>query len=277
MASHRRSNAPHHSNQHQDNNHGHHSSGADNNRRRPRDETAPGRGAGGCYQGAGPYGWEEDDAWPDAYSGRRRAQPGRHASHDDEVYNDRRGFDHPARHAYQRDTQHRADQQDVYEGTLQAHGNDTRRQQGINPTHHRKHASSYAGRSQPAYQGYSAQNDARQADNDRMQRRSQEVSQRGRGPSSYTRSDVRIAEDINERLTDDDVLDATDIRVSVSEGVVTLSGAVTSRWMRHLAEDIADDCSGVKDIHNEITVAGAGPRTTRNIGAGSSSGKATDD
>ncbi|MQP74670.1 BON domain-containing protein [Stenotrophomonas sp. MYb238] len=80
---------------------------------------------------------------------------------------------------------------------------------------------------------------------------------RGRGPRNYARSDERITEDLNERLTDNDMLDASDISVQVADGVATLSGTVASRWMRHLAEDIADSCSGVKDIRNEITVAAA--------------------
>lgn len=82
-------------------------------------------------------------------------------------------------------------------------------------------------------------------------------SYRGRGPRNYARSDERITEDLNERLTDNDMLDASDISVQVVDGVATLSGSVASRWMRHLAEDIADSCGGVKDIRNEITVAGA--------------------
>ena len=39
---------------------------------------------------------------------------------------------------------------------------------------------------------------------------------RGRGPRGYTRSDERIREDVNDRLTDDGWLDASDIDVQVS-------------------------------------------------------------
>lgn len=80
---------------------------------------------------------------------------------------------------------------------------------------------------------------------------------RGVGPKNYRRSDSRIAEDLNERLTEDALLDASGIVVSVSDGVVTLQGNVENRWMKHRAEDIADDCSGVRDVRNELRVAGS--------------------
>ncbi|HZV38553.1 MAG TPA: BON domain-containing protein [Pseudoxanthomonas sp.] len=79
---------------------------------------------------------------------------------------------------------------------------------------------------------------------------------RGRGPKNYRRSDERITEDLNERLTEDSLLDASEINVSVSDGVATLQGTVENRWMKHRAEDIADACSGVKDVRNEIRVSG---------------------
>jgi osmotically-inducible protein OsmY len=81
-----------------------------------------------------------------------------------------------------------------------------------------------------------------------------DTSHRGRGPRGYVRADARILEDINERLSDDDELDATNIEVSVSGGVATLTGTVTERWMKHRAEDIADQCGGVSDVVNQIKV-----------------------
>ncbi len=77
---------------------------------------------------------------------------------------------------------------------------------------------------------------------------------RGVGPKNYRRSDERLAEDINERLTDDD-LDASNITVSVTDGKVSLEGTVDQRWMKHRAEDIADSCIGVKEVDNRIHVA----------------------
>jgi hypothetical protein len=77
---------------------------------------------------------------------------------------------------------------------------------------------------------------------------------RGIGPKNYARSDERIREDLNERLTDADEIDASGITVEVSQGVATLSGTVEQRWMKHRAEDLAESCSGVRDVHNQIRV-----------------------
>lgn len=80
---------------------------------------------------------------------------------------------------------------------------------------------------------------------------------RGRGPSGYSRSDDRIKEDINDRLTDYDYIDATNITVEVTSGEVILSGTVDSRYEKRLAEDIAEDVSGVRNVENRIRVADA--------------------
>jgi osmotically-inducible protein OsmY len=78
----------------------------------------------------------------------------------------------------------------------------------------------------------------------------------GRGPKDYVRSDERLTEDINERLTADPYIDASEISVSVKEGVVTLSGNVPQRPLRYHAEDIVECCRGVRDIDNQLKVAG---------------------
>ncbi len=83
------------------------------------------------------------------------------------------------------------------------------------------------------------------------------LGRRGLGPKNYTRSDERIREDVSERLSDDDQLDASDIEVQVNQGTVTLAGTVQARWEKHRAEDIADGCSGVRDVHNQIRVGAA--------------------
>lgn len=80
-------------------------------------------------------------------------------------------------------------------------------------------------------------------------------SNRGRGPVRYTRSDERILEDINERLTDDDLVDARDIDVLCTDGRIVLQGTVPDRWMKHRAEDLAEACVSVKDVENRIRVA----------------------
>ena len=81
-----------------------------------------------------------------------------------------------------------------------------------------------------------------------------ERSHRGRGPRNYTRSDDRIREDINDRLTDHHAVDASDIDVEVSSGEVVLTGHVGSRYEKRLAEDITEDVSGVRNVENRIRV-----------------------
>jgi len=75
-----------------------------------------------------------------------------------------------------------------------------------------------------------------------------------RGPKGYTRSDERIKEDISERLWRTEYLDSSEVSVAVKDGVVTFSGTVPVRWMRHEIENIADSCIGVQDIENNIRV-----------------------
>jgi hypothetical protein len=83
---------------------------------------------------------------------------------------------------------------------------------------------------------------------------------RGVGPQGYVRSDERIREDVCERLTLHDAIDASRIDVGVADGVVTLGGDVPERYMKHLAEDAVVETSGVKDVENALRVR-AGGRT----------------
>ncbi|CAN7499512.1 BON domain-containing protein [Phenylobacterium sp. LjRoot219] len=77
---------------------------------------------------------------------------------------------------------------------------------------------------------------------------------RGRGPKNYTRSDERIREDINDRLSDDSWLDASDIEVVVTNCEVTLTGLVHTREDKRRAEDIAERVSGVQHLQNNLRV-----------------------
>lgn len=77
---------------------------------------------------------------------------------------------------------------------------------------------------------------------------------RGRGPKGYTRSDERIRDDVSDRLSDDPMVDASDIEVTVSEREVTLSGTVDSRGARRRAEDVAESVSGVSYVQNNLRV-----------------------
>jgi osmotically-inducible protein OsmY len=76
---------------------------------------------------------------------------------------------------------------------------------------------------------------------------------RGRGPKGYRRSDERIKEDVNDRLSEG-YLDATEIEVSVQNAEVTLTGTVNNRNDKRRAEDIAESVSGVSNVENRIRV-----------------------
>ena len=84
----------------------------------------------------------------------------------------------------------------------------------------------------------------------------------GRGPRGYRRSDERIREDINDYLTDDWYIDASDIEVTVNNGMVTLTGRVDGRDDKRRAEDLAESVSGVTDVSNQLRVDSIAPFTT---------------
>jgi hypothetical protein len=88
------------------------------------------------------------------------------------------------------------------------------------------------------------------------------VSNRGRGPKGYQRSDQRIREDVCDRLTDDAHIDASDIEVTVADGEVTLSGTLRSRNAKRRSAYIAEQVRGVKDVHNLIRVVDEQTRQT---------------
>jgi osmotically-inducible protein OsmY len=77
---------------------------------------------------------------------------------------------------------------------------------------------------------------------------------RGKGPKNYSRSDERIKDDVNDRLSDDPFIDASEIDVTVSSGEVTLTGTVEHRSAKRRAEDLAEAVSGVKNVENRIRV-----------------------
>lgn len=89
---------------------------------------------------------------------------------------------------------------------------------------------------------------------ERRRRMDEQREHRGRGPKGYRRSDERIKEDVNDRLSDDYYLDASDVEVSVENTEVTLTGTVRSRNEKRRAEDLADSVSGVTNVENRLRV-----------------------
>jgi hypothetical protein len=110
-------------------------------------------------------------------------------------------------------------------------------------------------RSSTAYSyGYDGQGGYGDASLDRANARAGASGQRGRGPRDYVRPDDRIADDIISRLTEDARIDAREIVLMVQDGVVTLTGNVPERQMKHCAEDRAAEASGVREVRNTIRV-----------------------
>ena len=94
----------------------------------------------------------------------------------------------------------------------------------------------------------------RRRDGDMRQDMRQAGQHRGRGPKGYQRSDARIMEDVNDRLTEDPHIDASEIEVSVANREVTLSGTVNSRFEKRHAEDLAEAVSGVSHVQNNLRI-----------------------
>lgn len=95
-------------------------------------------------------------------------------------------------------------------------------------------------------------------DDARRRRRMDEVREgehRGKGPKNYTRSPERIREDISDRLTEDSMIDASNIDIDVKGNEVTLSGTVDSRYEKRRAEDLAENVSGVANVQNNLRIS----------------------
>lgn len=95
----------------------------------------------------------------------------------------------------------------------------------------------------------------------------------GIGPRGWQRSDDRIREDVNEALARHDELDASNIEVEVSGGEVTLSGTVTEKHAKRMAEEVAEGVFGVSDVQNSIRVQ----RNGRTQGEGQQADGKTED
>jgi hypothetical protein len=74
----------------------------------------------------------------------------------------------------------------------------------------------------------------------------------GRGPRGYQRSDERILEELNDRLTAHGLIDASDIDTRVKDCEITLEGWVDSREAKRAAGDVAEEIPGVRDVHNHL-------------------------
>ncbi|WP_057660419.1 BON domain-containing protein [Pseudoxanthomonas dokdonensis] len=220
------------------------------------DQAGMGRSGRGSAYYSGRSGYRDDEnelrGFNPGGSGQGWQQAGRQG---------RGGFDQPLR----RDNYDHGFRGD--EGDSRPRGYGYGRDGQSDDQHHRDGQYGYGRDGQPGYGGVD-ETRAWQAQGDYGHHR-------GRGPKGYKRSDERISEDLNEKLTEDPLLDASEITVSVKEGVATLQGSVENRWMKHRAEDVADSCSGVKDVRNEIRISARQGQTTTSASAPSDTAAAT--
>jgi len=59
---------------------------------------------------------------------------------------------------------------------------------------------------------------------------------------------------VNDRLSDDYYLDASEVEVTVENTEVTLTGTVNNRNDKRRAEDLAESVSGVTNVENRLRV-----------------------
>lgn len=83
---------------------------------------------------------------------------------------------------------------------------------------------------------------------------------RGHGPRRAQPADDDLLDMVCERLAGDADIDASEIEVSVRDGIVTLAGSVPSRQTRRDAEAIAESLRGVREVANHLRVEGKDTR-----------------
>ena len=76
----------------------------------------------------------------------------------------------------------------------------------------------------------------------------------GKGPKGYKRSDQQICEEANQALERDGRVDASEIEVSCTGGVLKLTGKVENRAAKRDAEECVESVYGVSDVMNELKV-----------------------
>ncbi len=74
---------------------------------------------------------------------------------------------------------------------------------------------------------------------------------RGKGPKGYERSDDRTCEEGCEAIAEQGRIDASDVEVAVSGGIVTLSGTVGLRHHKRALELLVEPVRGVDEVYSE--------------------------
>jgi hyperosmotically inducible periplasmic protein len=68
------------------------------------------------------------------------------------------------------------------------------------------------------------------------------------------RTDTGITTEVKVKITDDELLDGTDISVDTENGVVTLTGTVANDAQKERAKELVSNTEGVKDVRNELQI-----------------------
>src|ERR1700676_2735996 len=83
--------------------------------------------------------------------------------------------------------------------------------------------------------------------------------------ATLPKSDASIREDVVYELKYDPKITSSDIAIAAKDGVVTLSGYVSSYWEKDSAEKAVKRIYGVKGVANDIEVKLAATRTDPEI------------
>ncbi len=70
--------------------------------------------------------------------------------------------------------------------------------------------------------------------------------------STEARSDTAITAELKGKITDNDLLDNTDISVETNNGVVALTGTVATDAQKARAEELAKGTTGVVSVNNQL-------------------------
>jgi osmotically-inducible protein OsmY len=207
--------------------------------------------------------WRQNEGgrWPADDDGRRDLDDDRrgrssgpddrrftHSDDRDGMGDDRRGYRDNER-AATGDRGHRASGREEFTGGRDSGGGDFGGNRAFSGS------SSYGGRDDDR-SGREDRDYGRNQYGDRPASRDMSAGQfAGRGPKGYKRSDERIREDVCEALTRHGDVDASEIEVKVENGEVTLTGTVSDRQQKRLAEDCVDAIRGIGDVHNQLRVS----------------------
>jgi len=74
------------------------------------------------------------------------------------------------------------------------------------------------------------------------------------GATKDTRSDTAITAELKGKITDDDLLNNTDISVDTDHNIVTLTGSVATADQKAHAEDLAKNTTGVLSVNNKLAI-----------------------